>query len=73
MTESGLSFLGVGIQAPQASWGNIINAATDLSVLMLRPWVWMPAGVLIVMTVVSFNFIGEGIRDALDPKMKRVD
>lgn len=72
-TESSLSFLGVGIQPPQASWGNIINAATDLSVLMLRPWVWMPAGILIIMTVVSFNFIGEGVRDALDPKMKRVD
>jgi peptide/nickel transport system permease protein len=72
-TESSLSFLGVGIQPPQASWGNIINAATELSVLMLRPWVWMPAGFLIVMTVISFNFIGEGVRDALDPKMKRVD
>jgi peptide/nickel transport system permease protein len=70
LTESGLSFLGVGIQAPQASWGNIINAAQSLPNLMLRPWMWIPPGILIILTVVSFNFIGEGVRDALDPKMR---
>lgn len=70
--ESSLSFLGVGIRAPQASWGNIINAATDISVLTLRPWVWMPSGLMIILTVVAFNFVGEGLRDALDPKMKNV-
>jgi peptide/nickel transport system permease protein len=69
LTESGLSFLGVGVQAPQASWGNIINAAQSLPNLMFRPWMWIPPGVLIILTVVAFNFIGEGIRDALDPKM----
>ena len=70
LQESGLSFLGVGVQAPQASWGNLINAAQDLPTLMLRPWAWVPAGVLIILTTLSFNFLGEGIRDALDPKMK---
>jgi peptide/nickel transport system permease protein len=70
LTESGLSFLGVGVQAPQASWGNIINAAQSLPTLMLRPWMWIPPGILIILTVVSFNFIGEGVRDALDPKMR---
>ncbi|MEY8353665.1 ABC transporter permease [Lachnospiraceae bacterium 54-53] len=70
LTESGLSFLGVGVQAPRASWGNLINAAQTLSNLMLKPWMWMPPGILIIFTVVSFNFLGEGVRDALDPKMK---
>ncbi|MBR0131108.1 MAG: ABC transporter permease [Firmicutes bacterium] len=70
LQESGLSFLGVGVQTPQASWGNLINAAQDLPTLMLRPWAWVPAGVLIVLTTLSFNFLGEGVRDALDPKMK---
>jgi peptide/nickel transport system permease protein len=70
LMESGLSFLGVGVQAPQASWGNIINAAQSLPNLMLRPWMWIPPGVLIVFTVICFNFIGEGVRDALDPKMR---
>jgi len=68
LTESSLSFLGAGVQTPQASWGNIIYAAQNLLVLTARPWVWIPPGTLVVLTVISFNFIGEGIRDALDPK-----
>lgn len=71
MTEAGLSFLGAGVQPPQASWGNIIYAAQNLVVLTARPWVWLPPGLLLVVTVVSINLIGEGVRDALDPKMKR--
>lgn len=70
LQESGLSFLGVGVQTPEASWGNLINAAQELSILMLKPWFWIPAGVLIILTVLCFNFLGEGVRDALDPKMK---
>jgi peptide/nickel transport system permease protein len=70
LAESGLSFLGLGVQAPQASWGNIINAAQSLPNLMLRPWMWIPPGILIILTVIGFNFIGEGVRDALDPKMR---
>lgn len=68
LTESSLSFLGAGVQTPQASWGNIIYAAQNLLVLTARPWVWIPPGILVVLTVISFNFIGEGIREALDPK-----
>lgn len=70
LTESSLSFLGLGVQTPQASWGNIIFAAQNLLVLTARPWVWIPPGICIILVVVGFNFIGEGVRDALDPKMK---
>ena len=69
LAESGLSFLGVGIQPPNASWGNILNAAQDVSILMTKPWMWIPSGILITVTVVAFNFIGEGVRDAFDPRM----
>lgn len=71
MTEAGLSFLGAGVRPPAASWGNIMYAAQNLVVLTGRPWVWLPPGILLVLTVVSINLVGEGIRDALDPKMKR--
>lgn len=67
-TESSLSFLGAGIQPPQASWGNIIYAAQNLMVLKRRPWIWVPAGLCLVITVISINFLGEGIRDVMDPK-----
>lgn len=70
LTESSLSFLGMGVQTPQASWGNIIYAAQNLLVLTARPWVWLPPGICIIAVVVGFNFIGEGVRDALDPKTK---
>ena len=70
LTESSLSFLGLGVQTPQASWGNIIFAAQNLLVLTARPWVWFPPGICIILVVVGFNFIGEGVRDALDPKTK---
>ena len=70
LTESSLSFLGMGVQTPQASWGNIIYAAQNLMVLTARPWGWIPPGVCIILVVIGFNFIGEGVRDALDPKTK---
>ena len=70
LTESSLSFLGMGVQTPQASWGNIIFAAQNLLVLTARPWVWFPPGICIILVVVGFNFIGAGVRDALDPKTK---
>ena len=70
LQESGLSFLGAGIRPPQASWGGIISAAQDLTVLMRTPWIWAPSGILIVLTMASFQFMGEGLRDALDPRMK---
>ena len=68
--ESSLSFLGAGIQAPDASWGNIINAAQKLDILTGKLWMWVPACLILLITVVSINLVGEGLRDALDPKMK---
>jgi peptide/nickel transport system permease protein len=66
--EAGLSFLGMGIRPPMASWGNILYAAQSIAVLSRRPWVWVPAGTLFVITVLSVNFIGDGLRRVLDPK-----
>jgi peptide/nickel transport system permease protein len=68
--ESSLSFLGLGIQPPIASWGNMVRAAQAISILSYKPWLWVPPGMLLVVTVLSINFIGDGLRDALDPKMK---
>jgi peptide/nickel transport system permease protein len=71
LSESTLSFLGLGIKYPAASWGSIINAVTDSYVMTNYLFVWIPAGILILLTVLAFNFIGDGLRDAFDPKMKR--
>jgi peptide/nickel transport system permease protein len=70
LLEAGMSFLGVGVQPPTPSWGNLLNVARNISVLEGYPWLWLPAGVAIVLTVLSVNFIGDGLRDALDPRMK---
>lgn len=70
LQESSLSFLGMGVQPPAASWGNILNAAQSITVLMRRQWFWLPVGGLLVLTVLSINFVGDGLRDALDPRMK---
>jgi peptide/nickel transport system permease protein len=62
----------LGVQYPAASWGTIIEAAADETVLRSGYWnQWIPAGVCIVLAVLGFNFIGDGLRDAFDPKMKR--
>ncbi|MBQ3269034.1 MAG: ABC transporter permease [Clostridia bacterium] len=71
LTEATLSFLGLGIKYPLASWGSIINAASNLYVMTNFWYIWIPAGVLIVLTVLGFNFVGDGLRDAFDPRMKR--
>jgi len=68
LTEAVLSFLNLGIRYPYASWGNIVNAVTDVHVLTSYPFVWIPAGTLILVTVLAFNLIGDGLRDAVDPK-----
>lgn len=68
ITESTLSFLGLGVKYPYASWGNIINAVTSLRVMTSYWFVWIPAGFLILITVLGFNFIGDGLRDAFDPR-----
>jgi peptide/nickel transport system permease protein len=71
LAESVLSFLGMGVKFPLASWGNILNAVNDMHIMSTYLSVWIPAGFLILMTVLGFNFIGDGLRDAFDPKTKR--
>lgn len=71
LTESTLSFLGLGVKFPFASWGNIINAVSNVYVMTNYWFVWIPAGFCILITVLGFNFVGDGLRDAFDPKMKR--
>ena len=68
LTEAGLSFLGVGIQPPNASWGEALNSAQSVYVLTNYPWQWLPPGLAIAITVVSINFVGDALRDALDPR-----
>jgi peptide/nickel transport system permease protein len=68
LLESSLSFLGFGIAPPTATWGSILNEAQSLTVLESMPWLWIPAGGLIALTVLSINFAGDGLRDALDPR-----
>lgn len=70
LTEASLSFLGVGVQQPIPSWGNMLYEAMSIMVLRFRAWVWLPPGLAILLTVLSINFIGDGLRDALDPKLK---
>lgn len=69
LMEASLSFLGMGVQPPMASWGNMIYEAQSIAILATKPWMWMPAGFAIVITVLSINFLGDGLRDALDPKV----
>lgn len=70
LLEAGLSFLGAGVRQPMASWGNMLMAAQSLTVLRTMPWLWLPPGIMIIIVVLSINFVGDGLRDALDPKTK---
>ncbi len=67
LLEAGLSFLGLGVQPPTPSWGNMLKDAQSLTVLESMPWLWIPPGTMIALAVLSINFIGDGFRDALDP------
>jgi peptide/nickel transport system permease protein len=69
--EAGLSFLGLGVQPPTPSWGNMLTDAQSLTVLESMPWLWIPPGAMIALAVLSINFIGDGLRDALDPHLVR--
>ena len=71
LTEATLSFLGLGVKFPFASWGNIINDVNNTFVLTNYWFIWIPAGVCLLMTVLAFNLVGDGLRDAFDPRMKR--
>ena len=68
LDEAALSFLGMGVQPPTPSLGNILNGAQSLTILTSKPWLWIPAGVLIVLLVMCINFVGDALRDALDPR-----
>lgn len=67
LDEAALSFLGFGVQPPTASWGNMLNGAQSLTILTSKAWLWLPPGLAVVLTVLSINFIGDALRDALDP------
>ena len=69
--ESVLSLIGLGIQQPDPSWGNMLSLATNASILVLQPWLVWPPAVLIIVTVLAFNLLGDGLRDALDPRSVR--
>lgn len=72
LDEAALSFLGLGVQPPTPSWGNMLASAQSLTVLTSQPWLWIPPGILIMLIVLSINFIGDALRDALDPQNKKV-
>ena len=67
LTEASLSFHGIGVQVPTATWGNMMNAAQGIFILSEMPWIWVPPGLAIGTTVMAVNFLGDGLRDALDP------
>jgi peptide/nickel transport system permease protein len=71
LLEAALSFLGLGVRPPQASWGGMLNEAQSITVLERFPWLWLPPGIAIASTVLAINFIGDGLRDAFDPRQTR--
>ena len=71
LDEAALSFLGMGIQPPMASLGNMLNGAESLTVLTQKPWLWLPPGILIVILVMAIHFVGDALRDAFDPKNRK--
>ncbi|MCP6684151.1 oligopeptide ABC transporter permease [Bacillus nakamurai] len=71
LSESALSFLGLGVAPPTPSWGNMMEAANNFMDFTLRPWLWIPPGTAIFLTVVAIHMLGDGLRDAFDPKVKR--
>ena len=70
LLEAALSFLGLGVQIPTPTWGNMMSAAQSLIILENNPWIWLPPGVAISLTVIAVNFMGDGLRDALDPRTR---
>ncbi|MEA5502584.1 ABC transporter permease [Halotia wernerae UHCC 0503] len=69
--EAVLSLIGLGIQQPDPSWGNMLSLASNASILVLQPWLIWPPALLIILTVLAFNLLGDGLRDALDPRSLR--
>ncbi|WP_433607999.1 ABC transporter permease [Dactylosporangium sp. CA-139114] len=71
LLEATVSFLGLGVPPPTASWGNMLNDAQSLTILETMPWLWLPPGIAIALTILAVNFIGDGLRDAADPRRGR--
>lgn len=71
LQEAALSYLGLGVVPPTASWGNLLQSAQSLTVISHMPWIWLPPGIAVVLTTVCIIFMGDGMRDALDPKATR--
>ncbi len=71
LVETSLSFLGLGVSPPTPTWGNMIQEARNMLIIQQRWWYWVPPGIIIFISVMCFNILGDGIRDAIDPKMKR--
>lgn len=71
LLEAGLSYLGFGVPLPVPTWGNMLTEAQNMAVLTRMPWMWLPPGLMIFLTVLSINFVGDGLRDALDPRLKQ--
>ena len=72
VAESVLSLIGLGIQPPDPSWGNMLSIASNASILVLQPWLIWPPALLIILTVLAFNLLGDGLRDALDPRSQKM-
>lgn len=70
LSEASLSFLGLGVKQPQPSWGNMLSSAQNMRILQSEWWLWIPPGLMVFLTIISINFLGDGLRDALDPKTK---
>lgn len=68
LLEAGLSYLGLGVQPPTPSWGNMLNAARSIATLERNPWQWVPPAIMTVTFVLAVNFVGDGLRDAFDPR-----
>ena len=68
IAEAGISFLGLGVQPPTPSWGNMVTAANNLTLIQRFWWLWIPPGVVLVSTVVALNLVGDALRDILDPR-----
>lgn len=71
LIEATLSYLGFGVPQPIPTWGNMLTEANSQAVLRQMPWLWAPPGFMIFLTVMSINFVGDGLRDALDPRLKQ--
>lgn len=71
LTETSLSFLGLGVSPPTPTWGNLIQEARNLMIIQSKWWYWVPPGIMIFLSILCFNILGDGLRDAIDPKMQK--